>query len=143
DPHKELQGGERPYWFLVFDRLTRMSAEGEIEPMLATSWEVAPDGTSVTFQLRDDVTFNDGEKFDAGVVKANFQRATTIEGSTVASDLASVDSVEVVSPTEVRFVLNTPNPELPGVLAGPAGAQISPAAIEEGTDISKDPARSG
>src|SRR3546814_18347321 len=75
--------------------------------MLATEWTVAEDGKEVTFTLRDDVTFNDGSAFDAETVKANFERAKSIEGSMVLPALETVDSVEVVSPTEVKFVLNT------------------------------------
>lgn len=143
DPHKELHGGERPFWFLVFDRLTQMNTAGELEPMLATKWEVAPDGTSVTFTLRDDVTFNDGTAFDASAVKANFERAKNIEGSMVLPALESVDSVEAISPTEAKFNLNKSNPELPEILAGPAGAMVSPAVITAKTDISKDPGMAG
>src|SRR3546814_10985289 len=81
--------------------------------MLATEWTVAEDGKEVTFTLRDDVTFNDGSAFDAETVKANFERAKSIEGSMVLPALETVDSVEVVSPTEVKFVLHTSNPALP------------------------------
>src|SRR3546814_4592804 len=143
DPHKELHGGERPFWFLVFDRLTQMNTQGEIEPMLATEWTVAEDGKEVTFTLRDDVTFNDGPAFDAETVKANLERAKSIEGSMVLSALETVASVEVVSPHEGKFVLNTSNPELPAILAGPAGAMISPDAVTNKTDLSLDPGTAG
>ncbi len=43
-------------------------------PLLATEWEVNDDSTEYTFTLRDDVTFHDGEKFDAAAVCANFDR---------------------------------------------------------------------
>ncbi|MBZ5739126.1 ABC transporter substrate-binding protein [Nocardioides mangrovi] len=33
------------------------------QPRLATSWEVAKDGLSITLQLRDDVTFHSGREF--------------------------------------------------------------------------------
>jgi peptide/nickel transport system substrate-binding protein len=49
---------------------------GEVEPapLLATEWETNEDGTSTTFTLRDDVTFSDGEPFNAEAVCANFER---------------------------------------------------------------------
>lgn len=50
---------------------------------------------SVEFTLRDDVTFHDGEPFDAAVVKANIERALGPD-STVASQIPSIESVEVV-----------------------------------------------
>jgi peptide/nickel transport system substrate-binding protein len=43
-------------------------------PLLATEWEGTDDGLSYTFTLRDDVTFHDGEPFNAEAVCANFNR---------------------------------------------------------------------
>lgn len=48
---------------------------GEIEPWLATGYEVSDDGLSYTISLRDDVTFSNGEPFNAEAVKANFDTA--------------------------------------------------------------------
>ena len=45
---------------------------GEIAPWLAESWEVNEDASAFTFHLRDDVTFSDGEKLTAELVKKNF-----------------------------------------------------------------------
>jgi peptide/nickel transport system substrate-binding protein len=143
DPHRERSGGERPYTFLVFDRLTKIGAEMQVEPMLATDWEFSEDGLAMTMNLRDDVTFHDGTAFDATAVQANVQRAKTVQGSTVTDELALVESVEVVSPTEARFVLSAPAPELPQLLAGPAGAMVSPAALADGRDLVADPGDAG
>lgn len=144
DPHLEKHGGERPYWFLVFDRLTQVDAKGGLVPMLASKWETAADGKTVNFTLRDDVTFHDGAKFDAEAVKANVERAKSVKGSAVAEDLAVVDSVEVVSPTEVQFVLSEPDAELPSLVAGPAGAMISPKALADSSvDFTTDPGKAG
>ena len=43
-------------------------------PLLATEWEASDDGLSYTFTLRDDVTFHDGEPFNAEAVCTNFDR---------------------------------------------------------------------
>ena len=43
-------------------------------PLLAESWESAPDGMSHTFALKEDVTFQDGTPFDAEAVCYNFDR---------------------------------------------------------------------
>src|SRR5262249_27598798 len=47
----------------------------ELRPQLAKSYQVAPDGLSISFELRDDVNFQDGTHFNAAVVKANIARA--------------------------------------------------------------------
>src|ERR1700759_5217529 len=41
---------------VVFDQLVRYDATtGKLEPSLASSWEVSPDGLTVTFHLRPNV----------------------------------------------------------------------------------------
>ncbi|MGR3270048.1 ABC transporter substrate-binding protein, partial [Thalassococcus profundi] len=46
----------------------------EVEPALATEWQISEDGTEYTFTLREGVTFHDGSAFDAEAVKFNFDR---------------------------------------------------------------------
>ncbi|SNS66607.1 ABC transporter substrate-binding protein [Rhodococcoides kyotonense] len=73
DPHS---GGSYPESLITSntaDKLTYQNPEtGAIEPWLAKSWEINDDLTEFTFHLRDDVTFNDGTKFDANSVVENF-----------------------------------------------------------------------
>ena len=51
-----------------------------LEPELAESWQVAPDGKSVTFKLRKDAKFHDGTPVTAKDVKWSFDRAVTVGG---------------------------------------------------------------
>ncbi|MBX3538958.1 MAG: ABC transporter substrate-binding protein, partial [Chelatococcus sp.] len=44
----------------VHQGLTQIMADGTIEPLLAKSWEISPDGLTYTFHLRDDVKWHDG-----------------------------------------------------------------------------------
>ncbi|OTA41604.1 MAG: hypothetical protein A6D92_05240 [Symbiobacterium thermophilum] len=46
----------------------------EVVPVLATEWEVSPDGLEWTFKLRQGVKFHDGTDFNAEAVKINFDR---------------------------------------------------------------------
>ena len=57
-----------------YDALVYQTPDGEYHGGLATSWEVNEDATEYTFHLRDDVTFQDGTKFNAEVVKAHYDR---------------------------------------------------------------------
>ena len=66
----------------VLDCLTWVNpADGTVNPWLADSWEISPDGLEYTFTLRPDVTFHDGTPFNAEAVKANFD--TTMDPSSV------------------------------------------------------------
>jgi Bacterial extracellular solute-binding proteins, family 5 Middle len=59
---------------------TMMYDYSTLEPELATSWQLAPDGTSVTFTLRQDAKFHDGTPVTAQDVKWSFDRAVSIGG---------------------------------------------------------------
>lgn len=50
----------------VFDSLVRYKpGSTEVEPGLAKSWDISPDGLTYTFHLRAGITFHDGSKFNA------------------------------------------------------------------------------
>ncbi|QFQ95225.1 ABC transporter substrate-binding protein [Streptomyces phaeolivaceus] len=50
---------------LIYNTLIRYDDRLEPQPELATSWEYASDGRSITLRLRDDVTYHDGRAFTA------------------------------------------------------------------------------
>ncbi|MCR2826516.1 ABC transporter substrate-binding protein [Microbacterium sp. zg.Y909] len=83
----------------VLDSLVFQEADGTFSPWLAESWEVSDDGTSYTFELRDDVTFHDGEPFDAAAVKANFDRI--VDPETASAQAASMMGAEFYAGTDV------------------------------------------
>jgi len=51
-----------------------------LAPELAEKWEVAADGMSMTFHLRQDARFHDGRPVTAQDVKWSFDRAVTVGG---------------------------------------------------------------
>lgn len=65
-----------------------------LKPELAESWEMADDGKSVTFHLRD-ATFHDGSPVTANDVKWSFDRAVLIGGfSTIQMKAGSLEAPE-------------------------------------------------
>jgi peptide/nickel transport system substrate-binding protein len=52
----------------------------KLEPELAESWQVAPDGASVTFKLRKNAKFHDGTPVTAKDVKWSYDRMVTVGG---------------------------------------------------------------
>ena len=58
----------------LFDGLTRFTPDAKVEPALATSWDVSPNGSVYTFHLRRGVTFSDGRPFVARQVTLSWQR---------------------------------------------------------------------
>ncbi len=86
---------------------------GKIIPWLAKSWEISDDALTYTFHLRDNVTFSNGERFDAKAVKAAFDSdkalATELPATFGATYLAGFDHAEVVDDFTVKLVLAKPN----------------------------------
>ncbi|MFV0309910.1 MAG: ABC transporter substrate-binding protein [Desertimonas sp.] len=141
DPHKSQYSFDMSMLEPIYDRLFDVDGSGEVVPMLAEAYEFDEAGTSLVLTLREDVTFHDGAAFDAEAVKANIERAQTVEGSAVAPDLDGVTGVEVVDPTHVRLTLAEADASLIASLASRAGAMISPAAFD--TDLSQTEAGAG
>jgi peptide/nickel transport system substrate-binding protein len=58
---------------LIFDNFVQPDKEGRIVGRLVESYDISEDGRTYTFKLREDVTWHDGEKFDADDVVATFE----------------------------------------------------------------------
>lgn len=129
----------------IFDTLVRFSPDGPIEPFLAESYEFADDGMSLTFTLREGVTFHDGTRVDAEAVVYNLRRLIAPDvASLFTSGVADVDSVEAVDPLTVRVNLKQPSAVVLSAYAGAAGMIASPKALEEmGEDFGAAPVGSG
>jgi peptide/nickel transport system substrate-binding protein len=126
------------------DKLVDISPELKIVPRLALSWDTTEDGKVITFKLRNGVTYQDGEKFDAASVKYNIERDKTMPESIRKADLASVDSVDVIDPLTVRFNLKKPDSTLLAALSDRAGMMVAPeAAKQAGAKFGLNPICSG
>jgi peptide/nickel transport system substrate-binding protein len=77
------------------------------EPMLATSWQQIDDLTW-EFELRDGVTFHEGEQFTAEDVKASLELATGFSGESAYQTNWIPVEVEVVDPLRVRLRTEQP-----------------------------------
>lgn len=130
DPHRSSSGYDQNWLAPVYERLIWQTPEVELEPGLATEWGFVDDQT-FEMTLREGVMFTDGTPFDAEAVKANIERAKTIEGSGVVAYLSSVETVEVIDENHVRFVLNKPDATLPMQFATRPGMMMSPAFMED------------
>jgi peptide/nickel transport system substrate-binding protein len=135
DPHRASISQDATTLFPAYDRLVHLSPTGDLIPGLAESWEFSDDGLTLTLHVRPNVTFHDGAALDAEAVKVNLERGKSIEGSSVATDLAAMESVTVVDPMTVAVNLSTPNVAIIGSFADRAGILVSPQAIADGVDL--------
>lgn len=94
------------------DSLTDQDPEtGKIVPWLAKSWDINSDATEFTFHLRSGVTFSDGSKLTAQVVKDNFDAVPKLGALGVLAQgyLSSVKSTTAVDPLTVKVSFKEPN----------------------------------
>ncbi|RAI04424.1 ABC transporter substrate-binding protein [Acuticoccus sediminis] len=111
----------------VFQGLTQIAADGTVQPQLATGWEVADDGMSWTFTLREGVTFHDGKPFDASVAKFALDRFRAAGAENAQPQLfAAIDSVEAVDPTTLKITLSRPDANLPYSLGWGDAVMVHP-----------------
>ena len=122
----------------VLDSLVFQEPDGTFSPWLATEWTVSDDATSYTFQLRDDVTFHDGEPFDAEAVKANFDRiADPKTASAQAESMLGGEwyaGTEVLGDHEVRVNFSQPYAPFLQAASTPLLGFYSPAVLESSAD---------
>ncbi len=94
---------------LIYDQLTRPTPDGlNVEPSLATGWEISADGKTYTFHLRHGVTFHDGSPMTAADVKFSVERAVNIKGSQWSFLFTGFKGMEVVDTYTVRAHLSEP-----------------------------------
>lgn len=94
DPVVSGSGAQFRELALVYASLTRTDENGKAVPDLAKSWEYNDKGDQITFHLRPDLKFSDGEPVDAAAVKAAIERAKKQKNSALFGDLTSIKSVD-------------------------------------------------
>ena len=125
----------------MYDGLARFKTGMlDIEPALATSWTISPDGKTYTFKLRDDVAFHDGSKFSANSVKFCLDRVLDKNHPYYNTGpfpfvfiLGPIVKTEAVDPTTVVIHLSAPYAPMLPMLASAIGSLvgISPAAVKQ------------
>ena len=143
----------------LFDPLVRedlskaTEAAPPLEPALAASWTISPDGLTYTFKLRKGVVFQDGTKFDSAAVQANFERLLDKKSPTydarAAGNMAFLTRwiSKFSAPDADTFVitLKEPFPGLLRLLSDRRMSIVSPAAIKkfEGDKLGLNPVGTG
>jgi peptide/nickel transport system substrate-binding protein len=115
----ETPGIITPFMFLyaLHDALVKPMPDGPMAPCLATQWRESPDGLAYDFALRQGVKFHNGDPFTAEDVQFSFAR---YKGSGATDLKKKVQTVEIVTPHQVRFHLHEPWPDFLTFYGSPA-----------------------
>lgn len=146
DPHASPSAVTFQIIASVTENLLYLTPERRLQPWLAESWEVSPDGKSFTFRLRRDVKFQDGTPLNAEVVKWNFDRIVdpNFKAGGARTALAGYSNSEILDEYTIRVNFQEPYaPFLTYVAAGTLSL-VSPTAVKErGDDFGLRPVGSG
>lgn len=146
DPHTSGMAVSTRVNNSIYEKLVYQTEDNRIEPWLATTWEVTDDQKTFTFKLRDDVIFHDGSKFNAEVVKYNFDRIVNPE-TKAASAYALIEnykSSEVIDEYTVSIHFSEPATTFLSNLSQPKLAIVSKEAAEKyGLSLATNPVGSG
>lgn len=118
----------------VYNGLVRYDKNLKLEPELAESWEVSPDGLVITFHLRKGVKWHDGQPFTSRDVLYTYK--VTIDPKTptaYAENFKQVKTAEAPDPYTFRVTYG--KPFAPALESW--GESILPAHLLEGKDITK------
>jgi peptide/nickel transport system substrate-binding protein len=113
-----------------YDRLVKYKVVGgkgstEVEPMVAESWSVSPDGKVWTFKIRKGIKFDDGTSLDAKAVKFAFERTLKI-GKGPADNIGAIDSMRVKDDYTLEVTLKNPYGPFLQTLATDAACIVNP-----------------
>jgi peptide/nickel transport system substrate-binding protein len=137
----------------IFESLVEYTPGGtDIQPSLATSWDVSEDGLEITFNLRENVKFHDGTDFNADAVVFSFERQYNPnheyhqygEWAYWGYMFSDIESVEKIDDYKVVIHLKNPNAAMMTSLAMFTVAIVSPTNAEKwGEEAFKYPVGTG
>lgn len=105
--------------------------DGNIEPNLATEWEVSDDNLEYTLKIREGVTFHDGTPLNAEAVKWNLDRVLDPDVPVaIRSPFVSIEEVEVVDDYTIKLHMSQPFAPLMSSFSLETAAIVSPASVD-------------
>ncbi len=118
-------------WQNIFEGLVRIDRDGKVQPQLAKSWAVSPDGLTYSFTLQTDVKFHDGEAFDAASAKFTLDRARGASSTNPQKQFFTViDAIDAPDPATLVLHLKQPAGNLLYWLGWPASVMVAPKAAD-------------
>lgn len=126
---------------LIYDGLLKFTPSLKIEGALAESWSTSKDGKILTFNLKKNIYFHNGDPITASDAVFSLKRALSSE-STVRKFYDSIKEIRTLNDRTVVIELNFPFPPFLSVLAG-ATAKILPKSKVSDSKFFSSPIGSG
>jgi peptide/nickel transport system substrate-binding protein len=126
----------RHEWQLIvqmFETLVASDGSNKLFPGLATSWDIPEDGLSITFKLRNDVSFHDGTPFDAAAAKFTFDSIVDpkLASESAITQLGPYAGSDVIDSHTIRIRYTQPFGAALASFADPTLSPVSPTAVQK------------
>lgn len=128
----------------VYETLIKTDMDGNFVPGLATEWNYTEDGLGLVLKLREDVSYTNGEKFNAEAAAKVMNYYLTDECAHVnkGSDLALITDIAVVDEYTIQVNTSAPDAGLLTILTGNSFMLMSPANVDN-HDAATNPVGTG
>ena len=104
----------------IFETLTEITPDGKLHGELARDWESSKNARVWTFNLRKEVFFHNGERFDADDVIGSLAiHKRNNPSSSSQLIISSIKEINKISSHQIQFILESGNADLPYLLANP------------------------
>jgi oligopeptide transport system substrate-binding protein len=126
DPAVAQDAGSALYIVEIFSGLERLDKDLKIQPDLAESYDLSPDGLTYTFHLNKKATFQDGRPVSADDVKYSFERALNPDTGSVTAEnflgdivgakevsrgrATTISGLKIIDDTTIAMTLDAPKP---------------------------------
>lgn len=140
DPALADIGFDGPYLSAVYDPLVVDNGKGEPAPALATDWKISDDFKTITMNLRTDVTFSNGEAFNAEAAVKSLEYLK--QGVRSQEAYTKVESFKAVDEDTIEIRLTQRDDTILYFMGLGRSYMMAPSAIDAGT-LAETPVGSG
>jgi len=118
DPNQRFTPDAQPIFKAVFDQPIDQDPSLKLVPHLLKQWDLAADGLTMAVELRDDVTFHNGDKMTTEDFRYTFlERIKAGVKLDTANSWKKVEDIVVKSPTRATMKFSSPAPTAPQWMA--------------------------
>jgi peptide/nickel transport system substrate-binding protein len=136
DPHLMPSISRQRITMLTYNNLVKLSSEAAIQPDLAETWRVSPDGKQIDFALRKGVMWHPPVSRELVADDVRFSYERLLHEAPGRSELAIVEGIEALDKYNVRFYLSAANAGLLATMADPHwGAIVNRETVERYGDL--------
>jgi peptide/nickel transport system substrate-binding protein len=136
--YMSVAGNIPPITTQIYEGLVGYNWDLKPIPHLAKSWDIAPDGRTITFHLQDNVSFHNGAKFTSADVEYSIMHVLKKLHPRAPIVFKQLTAIETPDPLTAIFHLDNPAPYMMMALSG-YDAPMLCKALFENTDPASNP----